>query len=578
MHFARPAFKFQRVGFIAVFQHHRVGAHLAHHAFHALGLFRAQVEGKTQAVLGDHQADFAGFFVRFVSGVDQADAVAGVKLAGQVVIHIGQVAERGFRVGGGRLYRGFARRARPLRHAQRLQLGDGVAAQGVQQRGRGKPGLAQAQGDVAGDKHAVAQLGQLFAQAGQRALAVAGRLQRQRRMAGDAQAVFVGQRQRQAVGVVAEGQPHAHPAIGGFFAQRLFPGVVAVAVHLHAGLELGQHGRVVGGDFPALAVGVGAQVLHGVGLHADDVAFFHEVQAVAIAQRILAHQLKAVGVHPADHAQRQADEFGRIKGANIAFAAGGKVIGAAAMKGFVRVGGKADMAFAAGGARQLGAAGQNLVQQQAVMGGDVLHIVHVLVAAFDLERAHASVDQRFQIVALVIVLHRQQMLVVGHHPALFVGQRVRQATGLRAVAAIGAAPGFGVADIALPGKRHAQRAVDEIFNGGGVAHPRGHLADVRQRQFARQHQLRQASVGQKTRFVGAADIALGGGVQLNGRDVQLHDAHVLNNQRVHASIVKLVNQLPRRLQLVVVQNGVEGDKNPRVVAVGKFHQLGNLAD
>ena len=101
--------------------------------------------------------------------------------------------------------------------------------------------------------------------------------------------------------------------------------------------------------------------------------------------------------------------------------------------------------------------------------------------------------------------------------------------------------------------------MDEIFNGGGVAHPRGHLADVRQRQLRASTSCDKPSVGQK-RALSALRISHWVEAQLNGRDVQLHDAHVLNNQRVHASIVKLVNQLPRRLQLVVVQNGAEGDK------------------
>jgi len=83
------------------------------------------------------------------------------------------------------------------------------------------------------------------------------------------------------------------------------------------------------------------------------------------------------------------------------------------------------------------------------MRRDVLHIAHVLVAAFDLEALHARVDEIPEVVALVVVFHGQEMLVVGNHAAIEVCERKGQAAGLRAVAAIGAAAGFGVADIAL---------------------------------------------------------------------------------------------------------------------------------
>src|SRR5256885_13070341 len=40
-------------------------------------------------------------------------------------------------------------------------------------------------------------------------------------------------------------------------------------------------------------------------------------------------------------------------------------------------------------------------------------VAHVLVAALDLEAAHAGVDQGAQVVALVVVLHGQHVLFVG---------------------------------------------------------------------------------------------------------------------------------------------------------------------
>ena len=58
------------------------------------------------------------------------------------------------------------------------------------------------------------------------------------------------------------------------------------------------------------------------------------------------------------------------------------------------------------------------------------------------------------------------MPIRGDRLALRVGQRIGQAAGLRAVAAIGAAPGAGVAQVALAAVADTQRAVDEEFERG----------------------------------------------------------------------------------------------------------------
>jgi hypothetical protein len=97
---------------------------------------------------------------------------------------------------------------------------------------------------------------------------------------------------------------------------------------------------------------------------------------------------------------------------------------------------------------------------------------------------------------------RQHVLVVRHEAALVVGHLVGQAAGLAAVAAVGAAAGVGMADVALAAVGHAQRAVDEELEvqrwGGGARMAR----DLLQRQLARQHDLRQAASCRKRAFSG----------------------------------------------------------------------------
>ncbi len=96
VHLARFAIELQRQYLVAVDQLHR--CHLGLHPGHTLGLFRAQVERETQAVLGDHHRHFAGFFMGFERRVDQLDAVTIVEVAGLLVVDVGQERQMRFRV------------------------------------------------------------------------------------------------------------------------------------------------------------------------------------------------------------------------------------------------------------------------------------------------------------------------------------------------------------------------------------------------------------------------------------------------------------------------------------------------
>jgi hypothetical protein len=84
--------------------------------------------GSAQAVLGDHQRDFARRGVGLVGVGDQCHAVLAVEVAGAVVEHVGQIAQFALGVGGGRLGGRFARQPRARRGTRGDQLFDGVAA------------------------------------------------------------------------------------------------------------------------------------------------------------------------------------------------------------------------------------------------------------------------------------------------------------------------------------------------------------------------------------------------------------------------------------------------------------------
>jgi hypothetical protein len=210
-----------------------------------------------------------------------------------------------------------------------------------------------------------------------------------------------------------------------------------------------------------------------------------------------------------------------------------------------------------------------LIEQLAVMGGDVFHIAHVFVTAFDLEAANACVNQVGQVGALVVVLHRQHMLVMRYETPLRIGHMVGQATGLRAIAPVGAATGVRMADVALAAVGHAQGAMDEELQLAalGIEHL-VNVANLGQRELTGQHHLRKTHILQELGFGRVADVGLGAGMQLNGGQIQFQQAHVLHDQDIGAGVVDIPCQLARRLELVIAQDGVERDEDAAVETVG----------
>ncbi len=81
---------------------------------------------------------------------------------------------------------------------------------------------------------------------------------------------------------------------------------------------------------------------------------------------------------------------------------------------------------------------------------------------------------------------------------------------------------------------------------------------------------------QEARLAGVTDVGLGAGVKLDGRQVEFEQPHVLHDERVHPGVVELPDQLARRFQLSVEQDGVGGDEDFGVIAVRVRHQARNV--
>ena len=75
------------------------------------------------------------------------------------------------------------------------------------------------------------------------------------------------------------------------------------------------------------------------------------------------------------------------------------------------------------------------------------------------------------------------------------------------------------------------------------------------------HDPREADVLQEARLLRGADVGLGAGMQLDRRQVELQQPHVLDDQHVGAGVVDIPGHAARRLQLVVAQDGVVRDED-----------------
>jgi hypothetical protein len=75
-----------------------------------------------------------------------------------------------------------------------------------------------------------------------------------------------------------------------------------------------------------------------------------------------------------------------------------------------------------------------------------------------------------------------------------------------------------------------------------------------------------------------ADVGLGAGVELDRRQVELEEAHVLDDQRVGAGLVELADQALGAGHFLVEQDGVAGHEDPRAEAVGVAGQALDVGD
>ena len=156
----------------------------------------------------------------------------------------------------------------------------------------------------------------------------------------------------------------------------------------------------------------------------------------------------------------------------------------------------------------LGMAGNNLVEPLTIGCRDVLHIVGILQAAFNLERNGTGLHQLFQVVNHAEVFQRQQVPPLLYHLTVAVGQVEGKAAELGTSAAVGTTAEAILRGIALSAITDAERAMHEDLELN-IGHLPVNLADFIDREFPGQHHAAESQRAQPRHLFGSAVVGLG---------------------------------------------------------------------
>ena len=108
-----------------------------------------------------------------------------------------------------------------------------------------------------------------------------------------------------------------------------------------------------------------------------------------------------------------------------------------------------------------------------------------------------------------------------------------------------------MAQIAQAAVADAKRAMYEEFQGDrGVL---GNSPDLLEREFSRQDNLRKTHILEKPSLFRGADVGLRAGVELDRRQVEFKQPHILQDQCIRAGFVTGPGQLPCRFELLVFE-------------------------
>ena len=204
------------------------------------------------------------------------------------------------------------------------------------------------------------------------------------------------------------------------------------------------------------------------------------------------------------------------------------------------------------------------VERLAVDARDLGDILAPLEPPLDFQAGHAAFAQRAEMIKRHKILRGEQIAAALHRALKPVGQ----AAGLRAPAAIAAAPADQTGEETLSRAGHAQRAVDERFQLDALARA---FSDFVIAHLARQHDAVEAGLAGKRRALAVVYGHLRAGMQRqrgqNGLQKRCR-AQILHNGRVRAGMGDLFGHVIELILLAILEHGVDGHMDARAALMG----------
>ncbi len=208
-------------------------------------------------------------------------------------------------------------------------------------------------------------------------------------------------------------------------------------------------------------------------------------------------------------------------------------------------------------------------------GRDVFRLLH---AAFDFKRRDADLHELRQEVKRIEVFRREQEIagrVSEHVLPCNIYERIRQAAGLGAAAAVAAAAADHAAHEALARVADAERAMRECLDFG--VRTCDDFANLRQRKLTRQHDARKAECFHGAGALDVVNRHLRARMERQVRRIfagNLCDAEILHERGIRTDFLQKLKIAADIVKLFIEHHRVDSDMNVHAAQVGKADSFG----
>ena len=271
------------------------------------------------------------------------------------------------------------------------------------------------------------------------------------------------------------------------------------------------------------------------------------------------------------------DGLGGVERADIVLPSMQEIVGKPSVERFCGVGGEGKPNVAFAGADVFRTAGKDGVEPLTVVGGDVLDVRDVFETALNLERADAGVEHLLEMVAAVHVAQREQVTIADERVAVGILKGEGQAAELGTLAAVGRAAEAVLRGVALAAVADAEGTVDKSLEWH-VGHGGMDVGHLLKAQFAGQHRLAEAQLLQQLNLLRRTVVHLCGGMEGNRGEVHAEQGGVLHDEGIDAEAVEVPDEPFDGGELVIIEDGVDGDVDTDVERMGIFHQLADVVE